>query len=1223
MKKLSGLIAFFVSSIFAQFPPSNYAVGFPIHAINIDSVIDSNGAQSKAYLASGNQITANFIGDSYSSIACCGAPDPNVPWVKPFATEMGLNIGITGEGGTLVEDPSQIGRADSIAVGQTNLSWKVDGGNDMRTGIPQAQYSAALSYLIAKVGVPDAMKADSFSCAGGPCSTVPFYASNFTMVQNAGDFYTFGTYGSAIVVYGLMDTAGGQLKVTVDGVRRGYLNEHMTNVTPAYLDGAQTKSPAAFVISGLSDGPHTVVLTDSTSRKVYLGQFFGGDPSRILNPLVFMGGGNVLKASVYAGIPPPYDHGSKSAAIAFGHYQDSIASALQLVGIQVHYITLSLDTNTDYQSDGVHPNATGAEKIASQFETVFQQFATVQKGLNIALAPKNNLAVGAPRAMQIQEIPISYTPTQIQLIAPPPGTNFSFPMFSMMSHQCGDLQQTGVFNMGSAGALPDTVLKDGFVIRTNNMGSSSCDSANLKTTFATRKNGHEHTTLTLWNSGDWVFGDKDTIAGDDPRYQVNVHGDRGMQSDAGFVSDNGGFRSNQDAALNILANLNLTGTTGTLAFSPTRFFNTVRMDSTITISNLTGGSLLGLDNFNHAITTGTSGIVAKIADSLIHDSLTSGNGIWSAARIDGDTVVVADQFKLLYPTTGYLHIDGSGIVNSIDSSTAFSNLTNYSVRGRFASMHLAGNDTIHGSLTDSGAASIVGVLGVGISNPSSPLFSSDIAEFFYPSTYNVTMGSWGGNQNRGILFVAGGGTYAAQTQLLAGRQIGRLAVNGDTGTSNVMAGNQTLQSYLAAGNWSTTNRGISQQFFSTDSGATTSTFAGEIHNHHFNWGTNIDNSSYIAHFATKPVLFDSSPTVSGLAHGAVDSCLHATSGGQFALGCPGGGGGGITGILNPGASLIATGVNTVAAGKIFEDTANLIIDVGENILRFPPAGGSIMPQPAEGQPGDMKFCGGYTVSNDKYCEVSEGAFIQVLGVDAYDAGANDGGSIHMRLGNVSNNGNFKLYDEYNDGDPIENYEQVDRSWYYKGNTYDFATGSNDGLLHMAASTGLVEIEANNFQIDQDIIWTGGGASSGRVAYDGTTHALSVAASNLDTSGSFTATLTGVSGTVTKSIPFRVANGIVSLTIPDSLFTGTSNSTSMTFTGLPAGLRPPTTQQHVNCLVYTTATTEVPGQAIISVGSGTVVFTAMTSFGALFSSTGWAATIVTKGVPYQILTWNLN
>ena len=60
----------------------------------------------------------------------------------------------------------------------------------------------------------------------------------------------------------------------------------------------------------------------------------------------------------------------------------------------------------------------------------------------------------------------------------------------------------------------------------------------------------------------------------------------------------------------------------------------------------------------------------------------------------------------------------------------------------------------------------------------------------------------------------------------------------------------------------------------------------------------------------------------------------------------------------------------------------------------------------------------------------------------------------------------------------------------------------------------------------------------------------------ETQGTFTVTLTGVSGTVTGSVSYSRVGRLVTLNIPH--ITGTSNSTAATLTGVPASLRPAAT-----------------------------------------------------------------
>lgn len=84
------------------------------------------------------------------------------------------------------------------------------------------------------------------------------------------------------------------------------------------------------------------------------------------------------------------------------------------------------------------------------------------------------------------------------------------------------------------------------------------------------------------------------------------------------------------------------------------------------------------------------------------------------------------------------------------------------------------------------------------------------------------------------------------------------------------------------------------------------------------------------------------------------------------------------------------------------------------------------------------------------------------------------------------------------------------------------------------------------------------------------------------SGSFLGTLTGMSATTTGLITWRRTGTKISLFIGSNIF-GTSNSTSMTLTGLPAGLLPATSGGSVLCVVRDNGV-NVLGTALIGTAS---------------------------------------
>jgi hypothetical protein len=89
-----------------------------------------------------------------------------------------------------------------------------------------------------------------------------------------------------------------------------------------------------------------------------------------------------------------------------------------------------------------------------------------------------------------------------------------------------------------------------------------------------------------------------------------------------------------------------------------------------------------------------------------------------------------------------------------------------------------------------------------------------------------------------------------------------------------------------------------------------------------------------------------------------------------------------------------------------------------------------------------------------------------------------------------------------------------------------------------------------------------------------------------TSGSFTGTLTGMTGSVTGTINYRKVNNLVSMWTTAAI-SGTSNDTAMTMTGVPAALRP-TSSVIATCTVTNNGNTAMSAQAAV-LNSGSITF----------------------------------
>lgn len=148
-------------------------------------------------------------------------------------------------------------------------------------------------------------------------------------------------------------------------------------------------------------------------------------------------------------------------------------------------------------------------------------------------------------------------------------------------------------------------------------------------------------------------------------------------------------------------------------------------------------------------------------------------------------------------------------------------------------------------------------------------------------------------------------------------------------------------------------------------------------------------------------------------------------------------------------------------------------------------------------------------------------------------GGNDAGSTNAYVLNFTAN-----FTAYTDGTVI---------YWIPGNTNTGASTINVNGL------GIVSI------VNQDAsALLGGQIIAGQIAQIMYLGGGFVLLSSAPVSGSFTGTLTGVSGTVTASVQYTISGRIASLAIPSAL-TGVSTATTCSITGLPAFLRPTTTK----------------------------------------------------------------
>jgi hypothetical protein len=129
----------------------------------------------------------------------------------------------------------------------------------------------------------------------------------------------------------------------------------------------------------------------------------------------------------------------------------------------------------------------------------------------------------------------------------------------------------------------------------------------------------------------------------------------------------------------------------------------------------------------------------------------------------------------------------------------------------------------------------------------------------------------------------------------------------------------------------------------------------------------------------------------------------------------------------------------------------------------------------------------------------------------------------------------------------------------------------------------------------------------------------VTAANI-TSGTFTATLTGMTTTVTATAKYTIAGNIVVIGIPTT--TGTSNAATFSITGLPSSLQPSSLTQ----TAYFDSENAGAGalaQAVVTPGSATISFGIGAISGSFleFTASGWTPS-GTKGLIDFSITYQL-
>ncbi len=184
----------------------------------------------------------------------------------------------------------------------------------------------------------------------------------------------------------------------------------------------------------------------------------------------------------------------------------------------------------------------------------------------------------------------------------------------------------------------------------------------------------------------------------------------------------------------------------------------------------------------------------------------------------------------------------------------------------------------------------------------------------------------------------------------------------------------------------------------------------------------------------------------------------------------------------------------------------------------------------------------------------------------------------------------------------------------------YTVGQRFTFIPAATNTGATTLNISS--VGAGAVQLGGAALTGGELLIGTAVTVYVTAvtpvfeiiSTPHARGTFTVSLTGCTAGVTGTAAYSVINNVVTLYLP--ILTGTSNTTDMTATGLPAQIQPATAHNAFPCLGLDNGSNlTAPARADIAVG--TITF--YTTFGAA----AWT-NVNGKGLPGgATFTYNLN
>lgn len=390
--------------------PDTVQVNFPLYVIHpvagadtiaVDTITANIGLATKHYstypdsiiFSNQNVYTPPTSYKAFGNSITLGPPFCTADSVYParIAALTGLPITNYAVGGTGIWYSVKQANTN-INVNHTTLETMMAGFNDLRRG-----GNNPLTYK----KIVNALNADwlnhfaatSLPANGGDASIVKSgiwfdYGaasvggkySNGAFTANSGDYieWTFSgsAFGVGLIAFDSLTYQGSAFHVDIDGTLYGNYSENAQ--TDGIYDGSYDngRTQMALIVSGLSNGSHTVRLTSDQSVSYFAVDYFATLASIGTYPALVWFTPPYMTAAGYAS-GAGTNHASNGTTDSITAKMDSLKLALP-TGYQ-HYIVPTnnyYDTTTGTGGDGIHPNDLGQRQIFNGYQATIPALTT-------------------------------------------------------------------------------------------------------------------------------------------------------------------------------------------------------------------------------------------------------------------------------------------------------------------------------------------------------------------------------------------------------------------------------------------------------------------------------------------------------------------------------------------------------------------------------------------------------------------------------------------------------------------------------------------------------------------------------------------------------------------------------------------------------------------------------------------------------------------------------